>query len=112
LSKYNAREFNEVEIIGDEKLVGKKEISTTFLIKSATLGGDIYEKKIETYVSHKPKTTPITDLGIKPDTGSGAMKLVINNQETGIVSKLLLDILPSIAIFVLFIFLLTKFGPK
>ncbi len=114
LSKYSTNQFEEVELIGDEKLVGKKTIETKFLLKSATLGGDVYEKSIETYTTYKPKATSIADLGIvlNTSTGTGATKFVVNNEETNLFTKFLLDLLPSLLIFWLFIFLLSKFGPK
>lgn len=115
VTKYENKEFDEVEVLGDEKIIWKKSISTGFLIKSATLGEDVYKSEIETYTTYKPKSTSITDLGLTPhgEYVSGTTKLIINNTESGFLSTLLFEhLLPFLIIFGLFMLLLNRFGPK
>lgn len=115
LTLYRNNEFEEVEIIADKKIVGKKEIKTEPLIKGNPLATNLYLKEIETYTTLKPESTSITDLGFEPNTDylSGTTKIIINNTESGFLSNLFIeDILPFLIIFVLFIFLLNRFWPK
>lgn len=115
MTKYNNKDFQEIEIIWDEKIIWKKELKTEFFIKSATLWDSVYKKDIEEYITHKPASSSITDLGIVVNSkyNTWDTKIVINNQESWFLSKLLFeDILPFVLVFALFMFLLNKFGPK
>lgn len=115
MTKYNNKDFQEIEIIWDEKIIWKKELKTEFFIKSATLWDSVYKKDIEEYVTHKPASSSITDLGIIVNNkyNTWDTKIIINNQESSFLSKLLFeDLLPFLLIFALFMFLLNKFGPK
>lgn len=115
LSMYQQKQFQTIEIQWDEKIIWKKEIKTDFFIKSATLGESIYKTDIETYTTHKPKSSSITELGLQPSSEyhSWTTKIIVNNQESWLISKILFeDLLPFLLIFALFMFLLNKFGPK
>lgn len=112
---YKSNQFTEVEIQGDEKIIWKKDLWTEFFLKSASLDDSIYKKSIETFTTHKPKSTSITDLGLQPnsDYASWNTKLIVNNVESGFLTSLFVEqLLPFLIIFGLFMFLLNKFGPK
>ena len=115
LTLYRNKQFEEVEIIGDKKMVWKKEIKTEQMLKNNPMTTNLYLKEIETYTALKPASTSITDLGFDTNTEyqTWATKIIVNNTEDGFLCNLLIeDILPFLIIFILFIFLLNKFWPK
>lgn len=84
-------------------------------MKSATLQNDIYKTDVESYTTHKPKSSTITELGLQPswEIGSWTTKIIVNNGESSLFFKLIFeDLLPFLLIFALFMFLLNKFWPK
>ncbi|HNG97779.1 MAG TPA: AAA family ATPase, partial [Candidatus Absconditabacterales bacterium] len=115
LTQFKNNQYQEIELIGDEKLIGKKELGRSLLMKSNSLGQDIYKQDLETYTTYKPKSTSLNDLGVIGSGlgGTGFTKIIINNNEGSFLGKLLVeDLLPFLIIFGLFMFLLNKFGPK
>lgn len=115
LTKYSNKDFQEIEIIGDEKIIWKTEGKTEFFVKSAALWKDVYKKNIEEFITFKPKSTSITDLGLNPSSNytSWSTKIIVNNEESWFFGTLIFDhLLPFLIIFWLFMFLLNKFGPK